>query len=253
MTVDLDWTDNPEPEVTGYDVHRSTSSGFTPTVATRVAEAVTQSAFTDVGLEESRTYYYRVIAVGSLNNASVPSLEAMAITPADTAVPTISEIITPTLDTVTVVALNDFLPPQELYAEVYEEDDSVIVIENKIGYTKRTGSGMNGNFRYEKSGTKYPIIRIGPKVGSADFTIVTYGGMAGILNESLEALFVELDLKPEMIVLPKIYPIDDSEYEVISESVRRTGGRCPSRRRPRCAGFRASPRSGAGTACEGWP
>ena len=54
---------------------RGTPAAF----ATRVARAVTTSAFTDEGVEESQTYYYLVQAVGAVNNASPPSSEAMAI------------------------------------------------------------------------------------------------------------------------------------------------------------------------------
>ena len=79
-TVDLTWqasTDN--VGVTGYDVHRSTTSGFTPGAANRLAR-VTTTSYRDSGLAAG-TYYYRVIAVDAAGNASPPSAQISAAVP----------------------------------------------------------------------------------------------------------------------------------------------------------------------------
>ena len=60
-SVQLSWsasTDN--TGVVRYGVHRSTSSGFTPSTSNRVATTTT-TAYTDAGLAAA-TYYYRVVA-----------------------------------------------------------------------------------------------------------------------------------------------------------------------------------------------
>ena len=86
--VDLAWqasTDN--VGVTGYDVHRGTVSGFTPSAANRVIRA-TQTTYRDAGLAAG-TYYYKVVAVDAAGNASAPSNQASATVspPADTQPP----------------------------------------------------------------------------------------------------------------------------------------------------------------------
>src|SRR5665647_317114 len=76
-TVDLTWeasTDN--VGVIGYQVHRSTTAGFTPSEATLVTTA-TGTSYSDTGLEGG-TYYYQIIAVDAAGNASEPSGEVSA-------------------------------------------------------------------------------------------------------------------------------------------------------------------------------
>ena len=85
-TVDLAWqaaTDN--VGVTGYDVHRGASAGFTPTAANRIAQ-VNATAYRDSGLAAG-TYHYKVIALDAAGNASVSSNVASATVP-DTQAPT---------------------------------------------------------------------------------------------------------------------------------------------------------------------
>ena len=60
--ISLSWgaaTDN--MGVVGYNVHRSTSAGFTPSAANRIAQP-TGTTFADTGLAAGATYYYKVTA-----------------------------------------------------------------------------------------------------------------------------------------------------------------------------------------------
>jgi hypothetical protein len=76
-TVALTWTDSTDNvAVTGYDVFRSTTPGFTPLPADRIAQVASPS-YTDAGLGIG-TYYFRVIARDAADNLSGPSNEAGA-------------------------------------------------------------------------------------------------------------------------------------------------------------------------------
>ncbi|MEZ0071726.1 LamG-like jellyroll fold domain-containing protein [Planotetraspora sp. GP83] len=80
-TVALSWgaaTDD-KPGVT-YEVHRSTTSGFTPSATTKVATTSTTS-YTDSGMVQGQ-YYYRVVAVDSASHSGPPSNEVAARTSA---------------------------------------------------------------------------------------------------------------------------------------------------------------------------
>ncbi len=73
--------------VVRYNVHRSTTAGFTPATANRVGQP-TGTSYTDSGLAAG-TYYYRVTAEDAAGNISAPSTE-LAVTvppPPDTAPP----------------------------------------------------------------------------------------------------------------------------------------------------------------------
>jgi hypothetical protein len=87
--VSLSWTaasDN--VGVVKYDVHRSTTAGFTPSAANRVAQP-TGTSYQDTGLAAG-TYYYRVIAEDAAGNVGPASNEASATATADTTSPTVS-------------------------------------------------------------------------------------------------------------------------------------------------------------------
>jgi len=76
-TANLSWTaatDN--TAVTGYSVYRSTSAGFTPAPANRIAQP-TSTGYTDTGLAAG-TYYYRVTARDAAGNEGPSSAEATA-------------------------------------------------------------------------------------------------------------------------------------------------------------------------------
>jgi glucose/arabinose dehydrogenase/PKD repeat protein len=72
--------------VSGYEVYRSTTAGFTPAAANRIA---TPTATSYVDTTAPGTYYYRVKATDAAGNLSPASAEASGTATADTA-PTVS-------------------------------------------------------------------------------------------------------------------------------------------------------------------
>jgi endoglucanase len=80
--IALDWADNSEADLAGYNVHRDTMPAFTPSPDNEVATGVLPSSYTDTGLAGSTTYYYVVVAVDASGNESMPSIEASATTDA---------------------------------------------------------------------------------------------------------------------------------------------------------------------------
>ncbi len=75
-SVALDWNDNTEPDLAGYNVYR----GTTPNVYAKInASLVTTSAYSDTGLTNGTEYYYVVRAVDTGGNESGASNEAYSI------------------------------------------------------------------------------------------------------------------------------------------------------------------------------
>jgi len=75
----LDWSSVSAPSgcSVGYDVFRSTTSGFTPSSSNQVATGLTGTSFTDSGLAASTTYFYKVVAVdGAGSSAASPQASA---------------------------------------------------------------------------------------------------------------------------------------------------------------------------------
>jgi hypothetical protein len=84
--ADLTWgTASDNTGVAGYDVHRSTISGFVPGDANRLAQTVTPG-YSDQGMD-SGTYYYAVVARDAVGNRGPASNEAPATVVADTTPP----------------------------------------------------------------------------------------------------------------------------------------------------------------------
>lgn len=89
--VDLDWEPSTDAVgVTGYDVHRATSAGFTPTVANRIAQTTSATAYADASAVPGTTYHYLVRARDAAANLSPASNGASAAALADTTSPTVS-------------------------------------------------------------------------------------------------------------------------------------------------------------------
>jgi chitodextrinase len=94
----LTWTASTDNVgVSGYNVYRSTTSGFTPSSVNKIGQSTTGS-YTDSGLTPG-TSYYLVTAQDAAGNVSAPSNEASATVAADTTPPTVS-ISSPTGGTV---------------------------------------------------------------------------------------------------------------------------------------------------------
>jgi 2-oxoisovalerate dehydrogenase E1 component len=124
------------------------------------------------------------------------------------------------IDNVKTVAINTFFDPAVIYNAILVEQHPVIVLENKTDYGKKILHHTSPNFLYEINDAIFPVVRIKPVVSTATITIVAYGGMADLVNNMLNAIFLETDLKPELIV-PSL--ISQLPINIILQSVKITG------------------------------
>ena len=124
------------------------------------------------------------------------------------------------IDNVKTVALNTFFDPAIVYTTILKEEHPVIVIENKTDYGKKILHQPAANYVYEMNEDAYPVVQARPAVSVPDITIVAYGGMADLVNGLLTNIFLETDLKAELIIpcLISALPVD-----IIVQSVARTG------------------------------
>jgi len=124
------------------------------------------------------------------------------------------------IDNVKTVALNTFIDPAAIYEPVYKEQHPVIVIENKTDYGKKILAHHSSHFTYEKNKDAFPVVRVKPAVSDATVTLVAYGGMAEVVAGMLEDIFIQTDLKPELIV-PSL--ISHLPVDLVAASVAETG------------------------------
>lgn len=80
-SIVVDWGSVSAPSgcTVGYNVFRSTTSGFTPSSSNQVATGLTTTSFTDTGLTASTTYYYKIEAEDAAGS-SAASAQASATT-----------------------------------------------------------------------------------------------------------------------------------------------------------------------------
>jgi 2-oxoisovalerate dehydrogenase E1 component len=101
-----------------------------------------------------------------------------------------------------VISLNQLIPPSSIFKKIIKNKKPVLLIENKILYTKKLYEELP--FGYEllviENEVEYPITKVSPIDGDPEVTIVCYGG---ILNEVLNAtknLFSEYEILVEIFV-----------------------------------------------------
>ncbi|WP_165067059.1 pectinesterase family protein [Marisediminicola senii] len=86
-SASLAWTASTSSDTTGYRIYRSTTSPVATTASNLVGTAGTSPAFADTGLTNRTTYYYAVVAVDGVGNASTPA--TAQVKPVDTAPPAV--------------------------------------------------------------------------------------------------------------------------------------------------------------------
>jgi len=72
--IALFWPANPEADVAGYLIYRSTDTNLPKEKWTKLTAALhTKTTFTDENVEAGKTYYYYIVAVDNTGNISPPS------------------------------------------------------------------------------------------------------------------------------------------------------------------------------------
>jgi 2-oxoisovalerate dehydrogenase E1 component len=91
-----------------------------------------------------------------------------------------------------------------------EERQPVIVIENKVDYTRLFGEidiPLFMNYACAMSPSAYPALRLHPKMTEPDVTIICYGGMVQEALLAAEILFSRSDILAEIVVLTQVHPL----------------------------------------------
>src|ERR1039458_9349591 len=108
--IGLTWTEAAPPAnctISGYNVYRSTTSGFTPGSGNLIASGVTSPSYTNTGLTASTTYYYKVEALDSYGT-SPASNQASATTKAAS-----GSCITICIDSGSTTAVSPFVADED--------------------------------------------------------------------------------------------------------------------------------------------
>jgi 2-oxoisovalerate dehydrogenase E1 component len=120
----------------------------------------------------------------------------------------------------TVLAVNHRLDVDGFYDAALSQDDPVLVIENKVLYTRRAGDALPVGMKCEWTVGSFPCTRLSWEGKSAVVTLFCYGGMLAEAESAMEQLFDEHEIAVEIICPSCIHPFD---ARPLLESVRLTG------------------------------
>ena len=123
------------------------------------------------------------------------------------------------IDNIKLLAINTFINPEIIFNNVLKEEHPTVIIENKTDYGKFVGPPEITNYKFLVNNANYPTIKALPILSQPNLTIVTYGGVAHQVLQSIERLFLHYEFKAEVIILTQLHPID---YSDIVNSVKNT-------------------------------
>jgi 2-oxoisovalerate dehydrogenase E1 component len=133
-----------------------------------------------------------------------------------------------------IVALNTLIDASEIYRASKCRNHTTISIENKLDYGRLENKiPERFNYKFFKTTADFPTIIGLPKNKKQKLSIITYGGASHVVFESIESIFYEFELIPNIIILTKLYPLplktiatllDDSKYIITVEEGNVEGG-----------------------------
>ena len=160
MFITLDWDDNTDLDLAGYNVLRSTNSGG-PYLRLNGALLLT-SDFTDTGLSNGVTYYYVVTAVDTSGNESGTSSEASA-TPGPAGGTTMH------VESIVLTVDDQGGGNKYAVATVTVLDDLALPVES-ADVTGTFSGKFTGTFNESTNADGVAVLIAGPKNGSTDYT-----------------------------------------------------------------------------------
>ncbi|MFK8059079.1 MAG: thiamine pyrophosphate-dependent enzyme, partial [Polaribacter sp.] len=107
-----------------------------------------------------------------------------------------------------IIALNYRVHPKILYKAAFSENSPVLVIENKVLYTRKLQEKVLLGYEVLITDEKYPTLKIGPQARKADVTILCYGEVLEDIEKAIELAFEEEEIFCEIICPSQINPIN---------------------------------------------
>ncbi|RAW84813.1 dehydrogenase E1 component subunit alpha/beta [Photorhabdus laumondii] len=112
----------------------------------------------------------------------------------------------------TILAINNLIDPAIVYKTLAKQEEGpVLLIENKILYTKSIRNAPLGFTSYA-SDDPFPAVVVSPLSTNVDVVIFGYGGLSDLLVDVAEELFVEHDVIAQVICPLQIYPFSVIPY-----------------------------------------
>jgi 2-oxoisovalerate dehydrogenase E1 component len=133
-----------------------------------------------------------------------------------------------------IVSINHRTPVLDIYERALEQHDPILIIENKIIYTRMLRPFAAPGFDLMLSNQSFPCVRISPADRAPQVTLLCHGGMLEEAEAAAQALFDEDEILVEIICPTLLQPFDPRP---LADSVRVTGSLVSCEEGSSIAGF----------------
>tara|TARA_B100001059_G_C17810253_1_gene571811 strand:+ start:195 stop:2129 length:1935 start_codon:yes stop_codon:yes gene_type:complete len=114
------------------------------------------------------------------------------------------------MDTFVICATNRYIDPDLLLKFALKRKHPLLIIENKVDYGKNATFKIPEGYCSEISNENLPSLIIRPKNNKANTTIITYGGLAGMVIENIENYFYDYDSIVQVLIITQLDPIPEN-------------------------------------------
>ena len=119
------------------------------------------------------------------------------------------------MDTFEICATNRYIDPNLILKYAYNRLHPTLIIENKVDYGKNAILNLPEGYIAEISNENLPSLLIRPLNSTANTTIISYGGLAGLVIDNINEYFYEQESIVQVLILTKIDPIPEKLLNLV--------------------------------------
>jgi 2-oxoisovalerate dehydrogenase E1 component len=119
------------------------------------------------------------------------------------------------MDTFEIYATNRYIDPSLILNHASKRIHPTIIIENKVDYGKNAILNLPDGYVAEISDEALPSLLVKPSNTVAKTTIISYGGLAGLVIENINEYFYEHESIVQVLILTQIDPIPENLLKLV--------------------------------------
>jgi 2-oxoisovalerate dehydrogenase E1 component len=119
------------------------------------------------------------------------------------------------MDTFEIYATNRYVDPGLILNHAYNRIHPTLIIENKVDYGKNAILNLPEGYVAEISNEALPSLLVKPLNTIAKTTIISYGGLAGLVIDNINDYFYEHESIVQVLILTQIDPIPENLLKLV--------------------------------------
>lgn len=119
------------------------------------------------------------------------------------------------MDTFEIYATNRYVDPDFILNHAYKRIHPTLIIENKVDYGKNAVLNLPEGYIAEISNEALPSLLVKPTKMVAKTTLISYGGLAGLVIDNINNYFYEYESIVQVLILTQIDPIPEDLLKIV--------------------------------------